>query len=206
MTQPPWLAWAKELQAIAQSGLAFAENGFEVERYRQVQAIALRMMAAGGGADLETVEGLFAGEAGYATPKVDVRGAAFRDGRILLVREASDGGWTLPGGFADVNESPRQAVAKEVREESGFEVEVTKLAALYDRNLHPHPPYAYHLYKLMFLCEITGGAPATSLETSGVDFFAEDALPALSRPRISTLQIHRMFAHHREPGLATEFD
>ncbi len=207
MTEPPWLKWAKQLQAIAQIGLEYARDGYDVERYRQVRAVAAEIMAAGSDAELGTIQALFDGETGYATPKVDVRGAAFRDGQILMVREASDGRWTLPGGWADVNESPRAAVAKEVREESGFEVETVKLAAVYDRSLHPHkPPLPFHMYKLFFLCEITGGAPAGSLETTEVEFFAPDALPELSEGRVLPFQIARMFAHRAEPNLPTEFD
>ncbi|MDJ0946382.1 MAG: NUDIX hydrolase [Kiloniellales bacterium] len=207
MNEPQWLKWAKELQAIAQIGLTFAENGYDLERYRQVRAVAAQIMAAGAVADIGKIQTLFDGETGYATPKVDVRGAAFRDGRVLMVRETSDGRWTLPGGWADVNESPRAAIAKEMREESGFEVEIVKLAAVYDRSLHAHePPMPFHMYKLFFLCEITGGAPATSLETSGVDFFAPDALPELSVGRVLPFQIARMFAHRAEPELPTEFD
>ena len=207
MTEPVWLKWAKELQAIAQIGLEFAESGFDVERYQRVRAIAAQIMAAGSDVELNKIQALFDGETGYATPKVDVRGAAFRDGRVLMVREASDGCWTLPGGWADVNESPRVAIAKEVREESGFEVEVVKLAAVYDRSLHPHePPMPFHTYKLFFLCEITGGAPAGSLETTEVDFFDADALPALSEGRVLPFQIARMFAHRSQPDLPTEFD
>jgi ADP-ribose pyrophosphatase YjhB (NUDIX family) len=143
---------------------------------------------------------------GYITPKVDVRGAAFRDGRVLMVRERSDGLWTLPGGWCDVNISPSECVVKEIREESGFEARAVKLAALLDRRKHPHPTQFHHVYKLYFLCDLTGGQPASSIETDGADFFAEDQLPPLSTNRVTVGQVQLMFRHERERGLPTTFD
>lgn len=205
--EPAWLTWAKALQAIAQTGLTYGSGPFDIERYEAVRRIAAAMMAAGSGTAVETVLELFRQQDGYATPKVDVRGAAIRDGEILLVREASDGLWTLPGGWADVNEAPSQCVVREVWEESGFEVRATKLAAVYDRGCHPHrPPFPFHVYKMFFLCEITGGSPKTSIETLDVDFFAADALPSLSNSRVLPFQIQRMFDHHETPSLPTDFD
>lgn len=209
MTEPEWLAWAREMQAIAQSGLAFTRDPYDRERYEQLRALAARAMAAGGGADAARVAALFAAQEGYATPKIDVRGAVFNDaGEILMVREVLDGGrWTLPGGWADVNLTPAENIVKEVREESGFAVRVRKLAAVLDRTRQGHGPSPFSAYKFFFVCEIVGGAAAPSLETSEVAFFAEDALPAdLSTGRILPHQIRRMFAHWREPGLATAFE
>ena len=209
MREPDWLAWAREVQAIAQVGLTFCQEPYDRERYEALRALAARAMAAAGGADLSMVASLFAAQEGYATPKVDVRGAAFDSaGRILLVREAQDAGrWTLPGGWGDVNLTPAENVAKEVFEESGFIVRVNKLASVWDRTRQGHGVKAFSCYKLFFVCEITGGAAATSLETTEVGFFAEDALPAdLSTERVHRRQLHRMFAHAREPSLPTEFD
>jgi ADP-ribose pyrophosphatase YjhB (NUDIX family) len=205
---PNWLTWARQLAALAQNGLTFSESPYEIERYEKVRQIAAEMMAAGSGIDAKSLLELFTGERGYATPKVDVRGAVFRDDKILLVGEKLDNGaWTMPGGWADPCQSPSEAVAREVFEESGFEVRVTKLAAVYDRSKHPHrPSMPFHLYKLFFLCEITGGAPKTSHETTGVEFFAEDAIPQLSVSRTLPFQIARMFDHHRDPTLPTDFD
>jgi len=125
---------------------------------------------------------------------------------ILLVKERSDGLWTLPGGWADVNDSPAQAVEKEILEESGYKAKAIKIAAVYDRNKHGHPYHLYHTYKLFFLCEITGGKPSKTMETDGVGFFAENNLPPLSVDRVTAAQIKRMFEHYRNPGLATDFD
>ena len=208
--EPVWIVWARELQAIAQTGLTFAENGYDRERYMAVRSLAARMMAHYSAADLARVEALFAGQTGYATPKVDVRGAVFDEsGRILLVREIADSDrWTLPGGWADVNQSPSEGVIREVREEAGVEVTVRKLAAVYDRALHGHtPPHPFHVYKLFFICDVVGGAPQPGSETSEVAFFAENAIPEdLSVARILPHQISRMFEHARRSELPTDFD
>lgn len=208
--QPMWLSWARELQAIAQTGLAFARDPFDQERYRSIRSLAARVMAEYSETELSGIEDLFSQQAGYATPKVDVRGAVFSDdARILLVREIADAGrWTLPGGWADVNQPPSEGVIREVREESGFEVEIRKLAAVYDRDRHGHVPrLAFHVYKLFFICEIIGGTARPGQETSEIAFFAIDNLPSdLSVGRVQRHQILRMFEHWQSPALATEFD
>ena len=206
--EPNWLKWAKQLAALAQDGLTYSDNEYEIDRYQQIRRIAAEMMSAGFDLDAKAFIELFAREQGYATPKVDVRGAVFRDNQILLVKEKIDGGWTLPGGWADPCQSPSEAVAREVFEEAGFQVQVVKLAAVYDRSKHPHqPPMPFHLYKLFFLCEITGGQAKESYETTGVAFFAEDRIPGqLSISRTLPFQIARMFEHHRNLALPTDFD
>jgi ADP-ribose pyrophosphatase YjhB (NUDIX family) len=205
--EPQWLLWARELQAIAQAGLTFSQNEFDLDRFRRLRVIAVEMLALGGDAPLERVRTLFDQEVGYPTPKVDVRGAVFRDGRILLVREVSDGLWTLPGGWADVNQSAKECVEREIREESGFEAQAVKLAAVWDRRRQAPPrSHAYSIYKLFFICELLGGTARPSIETSAVDFFALDQLPPLSVGRTTAHQIERMFAHQRDRSLMAEFD
>ena len=207
--EPDWLAWAREVQAVAQTGLTFCRDPYDRERYEALRTLAASVMASAGRADLSVVENLFRAQEGYATPKIDVRGAAFdASGRLLLVREAMDHGrWTLPGGWGDVNLTPAENVAKEVLEESGFEVRVRKLAAVWDRTRQGHGATPFSCYKLFFICEITGGAARTSLETTEIGFFAEDALPEdLSTGRVLPRQLRRMFAHAHAPGLPTEFD
>ena len=205
--EPQIWTLARRLQALAQTGLTYTEGDYDRERYHAVREVAAQLMAQQSGTPVETFRQLFSQQDGYATPKVDVRGAAFRDGKILLVQEASDGQWTLPGGWADVNDSPTEAVEREMVEESGFTAKAIKLAAVYDREKHPHtPPFPFHVYKLFFLCEITGGTARPSLETLAADFFSPDALPPLSTTRVLAQQIHRMFEHSGNPGLPTDFD
>ena len=202
------MVWARELQAIAQTGLAFTTGIYDRERYTAIRSVAAKIMAAHSDADVAHMEALFAKENGYATPKVDVRGAVIEDGRILLVREIEDlGRWTIPGGWADANQSPSESVIREVREESGFEVRVRKLAAVYDRSRQGHPPHPFNVYRLFFLCDVIGGALKPGLETSEVAFFGEDEIPEdLSPNRVLPHQIKRMFQHARDKNLPTDFD
>ena len=209
--EPKWLTWAREIQALAQSGLAYSPNPYDRERFEQLRRLAAEMLAEQTATPAERIEALFMEETGYATPKVGVRGAAFRDGRILMVREVADSHrWTLPGGWADVNQTPAEGVAREVWEETGFTVTVRKLAGCYDRRRFPPParPVPFYLYKLFFLCDITGGTATPSLETSEVGFFAEDEIDGLdlSHGRVTGWHIHRMFAHARNPLLPADFD
>jgi ADP-ribose pyrophosphatase YjhB (NUDIX family) len=201
-----WIAWARRLQAIAQNDLMFSRDPFDRERYEQVRSVAAEILASYTEMGMALMSNLLQGEHGYATPKIDVRGAVFRDHRVLLVREQSDGLWTLPGGWADVGESPAEAVVREIREESGFETQVCKLVALYDRNKHDHTPMLFHAYKAFFLCDLVGGSAATSHETNAVAFFGREELPPLSTARVTVRQIDRLFAHHANRALPTEFD
>lgn len=202
-----WLRWARRLQAIAQSGLTYAADPYDAERYRQIRGIAAEISASRSGATAGFVEDLFSGEAGYATPKVDVRAFVLNgEGEVLLVREREDGLWTLPGGWADVGESPGESVEREVEEESGYAVRAVRLLALWDRDKHPHPPIPFHAYKVFFLCELLGGRPLeSSTETSGVGFFAREALPELSLGRVTPGQIWRLAALAGHDGPA-DFD
>lgn len=211
MGEPQWLRWARALQAHGQNGLYYAQDPFDCERFAAVQGVAAEMLSAGSDVSLEVVDGLLAEQAGYATPKVDVRAAVFCEGRILLVRERSDRLWTLPGGWADVNESPAEAIEREVWEESGYRAKAIKLLALWDRSRHEHPPHAFYIYKIVFLCELVEGeraddAQGSNLETDGAGFFAEEALPPLSLGRVTGAQIARLFEHVRNPDLPADFD
>jgi ADP-ribose pyrophosphatase YjhB (NUDIX family) len=208
-TSHPLLAWSKRLQAIAQTGLTYAKDQYDIERYQTIRQIASEMMSdcSGSTASTRFVE-LFERERGYATPKIDVRAAVFSENAVLLVRERSDGAWTLPGGWADVGDSPSVAAIREVKEESGYDVVARKLAAVYDRDheRHGHPPMAYHVYKLFFICELLGGTPRPSIETEEVGFFSEDKLPFLSVARVTPRQIEHLFGHLRHPEWPTSFD
>jgi ADP-ribose pyrophosphatase YjhB (NUDIX family) len=209
MADPDWLTWAREIQAIAQTGLAFSKDPYDLDRFAALRRLSARIMAGCTGADLPLVERLLDAETGYATPKVGVRGAVFdASGRILMVRETVDENrWTLPGGWADVNQTPAQSVAREVFEESGYHVRAVKLAAVWDRARQSQPPTAFSVVRMFFVCALEGGSPKTSVETSEVGWFAEADVPVdLSLRRTLPLQISRMFAHWRDPGLPTEFD
>lgn len=203
--QPPLLDWIQRLNAIAQSGLAFEPGEFDRQRYEQVQALAAEMAAHPNG-DVEAVAGIFAADRGYATPKLICRAAVFDDDRILMVRETADGRWTLPGGWIDVGDSPAAATEREVFEETGFHVRAVKLAAVFDKRRHPHPPAAHHAYLMFFLCDLLGGEPTPSYETSEIGWFERRALPDLSAGRALAHQIDRMWDHHADRTLPTDFD
>lgn len=207
MKNPEWLQWAQRLQAIAQNGLTYAKDPFDVERFNQVRQVAAEILASGSeSASVDDLVDVFRRNFGYATPKVDVRAAVFHENHVLLVKERSDGAWTLPGGWADIGDPPSIAALREVREESGYEASVKKLAAVYDRELHGHPPYPFHAYKMFFVCELTGGTARPSIETTAVDFFDESNLPPLSVQRVTQVQIRHMFEHYRHPERPTSFD
>jgi ADP-ribose pyrophosphatase YjhB (NUDIX family) len=200
------LEWARKVQAIAQTGLAFTSDVYDRERYTQLQALVASLLSSELQIPLAEAKEFWEHEEGYATPKVDVRGCVFDGDKVLLVRERSDGGWTLPGGWVDVNDSPSYAVEREVFEESGYRAKAIKLAALFDKNRHNHPPGIHHIYKLFFLCELTGGCPTTSIETDGVDFFPVHSLPPLSTGRVVPSQIERVYQHYLNRDLPTDFD
>lgn len=203
-----WLGWVRRLQAVAQSGLTYARDPYDVERYEQVRRIAAEIAASRSGSTAEDVDALFSGETGYATPKVDIRAVVLNDeGAVLLVREKEDGLWTLPGGWVDVGESPSESVEREVREESGYEVRAARLLALWDRSKHPHPPLPFHVYKVVFHCELRGGTPlAASTETDGVGFFTGDALPKLSLGRITPGQVVWLVERAADRDGTADFD
>jgi ADP-ribose pyrophosphatase YjhB (NUDIX family) len=209
VSDPDWLQWAREIQAIAQTGLTFSQDPFDRDRYAALRRLSARIMAEHTDADLTRIQELFESETGYATPKVGVRAAVFDTaGRILMVRETADQNrWSLPGGWADVNQTPTQSAVREVFEESGYQVRVLKLAAVWDRARQAHPPLPFSIVRMFFICALEGGTPKTSIETSEVAWFAEPDVPAdLSLRRTLPHHIQRMFAHSREPGLMTEFD
>ncbi len=206
MDRPDWLRWADALQTIAAAGLTYSRDPFDRDRFEQVRTIAAEILARHTDLSLPDASARLRAEPGYVTPKVDVRAAVFDGDRVLLVREVSDGRWSLPGGWADVGESPAEVAAREVREEAGLEVRVTRLLAALDKRKHPHPPQLSYVYKLFFLCEVTGGALRASLETPDVAWYPRDALPPLSLDRVLPAQIERLFALGAAPGQPADFD
>jgi ADP-ribose pyrophosphatase YjhB (NUDIX family) len=204
---PKWLEWAREIQALCQTGLAYTQDIFDIHRYQRMREIAAEIVHSQGGVPKETVLEDFQFQLGYATPKVDVRGAVVRDGRILMVQEGSDHGWSLPGGWADVGVSPSRMAAREVREESGLKVKAEKMIGVYDINFYPYvPPQFYHVYKFVFLCTLLGGRPRPGDDILAVDFFDPKDLPSLSTTRTSKQMITEVFTHLEHPDLPTHFD
>jgi ADP-ribose pyrophosphatase YjhB (NUDIX family) len=198
-----------KLAALAQDGLTFSANDYDQDRYQQVSRLAAELLAALSGRSADELVMELGRDSGYATPKVDVRGAIFDDQeRVLLMREKTDGRWSLPGGWADPGDSPSAAVTREILEETGYGSSAVKLVACWDREIQGNPPpLPVHVYKLVFLCRTNGAVQApAALETLDVGWFALEALPPLSLGRVLPRQLERALAHHRDPALPTEFD
>jgi ADP-ribose pyrophosphatase YjhB (NUDIX family) len=200
-----WLDWAVELQFLAQTGLTYSKDPFDLERFQRVRDIAAEIVSARSGLELSTVKELFCNETGFQTPKLDTRAAIFNDGRILLVRE-KDGLWSLPGGWVDVNCSIRDNTVKEVREEAGLDVTAKRLIAVHDRNRHNTPRYAYGICKVFVLCRFLGGEFKPNNETTASDFFAADRLPPLSQAKNTAEQIALCFEAERHENWTVPFD
>jgi len=194
-----WLEWAKQIQAIAQIGLTYTKDPYDIERYEDLRQISIDILSNYTLIEKQQLKLSFANETGYATPKVDIRGVVFNNNKILMVREKIDGAWALPGGWADIGHSPTEVAVKEIKEESGFAVTPVRLLAVLDKKNHDHPPEPYHIYKFFIECKIVGGKAKTGLETSEVDFFDEHALPDLSLERNTLKQIKLMFEFLRDP-------
>jgi len=200
-----WMEWTKRLQAIAQNGITYSTGIFDIERYNQIQDVVAEIISNHTDHDFAKVKDYLTNEAGYSTPKVDVRGVVFENNKILLVKEKEDNRWTIPGGWADILKTPSENVECEVFEESGYKVKATRLMAVYDRDKHGHKPkHPYSIYKMFFLCKIIGGEANTNIETTDVGFFDINELPELSVARITKKQIRRLFELKDNP--LTDFD
>ena len=203
---PRWLEWAREIQAIAQSGAHFAENDYQRERFRRLSQIAAEIFSEHTTLDYPVLADAFCAQVGYATPRVDVRAAVFQDGKLLLVRERQDGGWTLPGGWADVGELPSKAAERETWEEAGFHVRAQRVVGVYDAN-RVGPLEVFHAVKLVYLCDLIGGESRTSGETSAVCFYSLNDIPTvLSGERTKPRHIADAIAALNDPSRPTVFD
>ena len=203
---PKWLEWAREIQQLCQTGLTFSQTNYETERYHRLMEIAAEIVESHTDHPMESLTENFLAQPGYATAKIDVRAAIIRDGKILLVQERMDQKWCMPGGWADVGEIPSEMVAREVIEESGFEVVPKKVIGVYDANRGGIPLEFYHAYKIIFLCEITGGEARASDETMDVGFFSFDDLPPLSSARTNEKHLAEIQAHLKDQDRPAAFD
>ncbi len=203
---PRWLDWARQIQALAQTGLHYSTDEYNRQRYQRLLEIAAEIVAEAGKLDYSKVYHLFREPIGYATPRVDVRAAIFQGDRLLLVRERMDGGWTMPGGWADVGDIPSEAAEREAFEEAGLRVKARKVIGIYDAN-RLGPLELFHAFKIVFLCDLIGGQPTPSHETSEVGFFGVDEIPAvLSGERTLPRHIADAFRAHADPAVPTVFD
>jgi ADP-ribose pyrophosphatase YjhB (NUDIX family) len=204
--RPLWLRWAQRIQSIAQTGLTYARDPYDRERYEQLRSLAVEMVSARSEESLAAVRVALASGTGYPTPMVDVRAVVFRGEEVLLVREARSRRWTLPGGWADVGDTPALAAERETLEESGYRVRAEKVLAVLDKARHEHPPSADYTWKILIGCRLEGGEPATSHEIDAVGFFARDTIPPLDLDRTTPGQIDLAFVHRSDPARPADFD
>lgn len=202
----PWLEWSRRIQAIAQTGLNHTQGVYDKLNYEQLLELAAEMVERGSGLPSDETLPLFRVQPGYATVKVDVRGAVVREGRILLVKERADGRWTMPGGWADVGETPSRSVEREIREESGLKARAERLVGVWDANREGRPMEFYHAFKVVFLCRETGGQLTVSEETLDAKFFDFEDLPELSSHRTGPNHLAEIRAHLADPKRPAYFD
>jgi ADP-ribose pyrophosphatase YjhB (NUDIX family) len=201
-----WLDWARRIQSIAQAGLTYARDPFDRERYDALLSLTVEIFAREGSLEPLALTHALRAERGYPTPKVDVRAVVPRGGKLLFVREATDGRWSLPGGWADIGASPGEMAVRETEEETGYRVRAVKLLAVLDKAKHEHPAELWYCYKIFVQCVLIDGSPRPSHETLDVQFFGPDELPELSLGRVTRTQVLRMFEHCRDASLPSDFD
>lgn len=199
------LVHIQKLQAIAQAGLAYSKDPYDLERFTTLHQMARNLLANVSTLEPATLDRIFFDETGYRTPKIDVRGAVVHEHKLLLVQETADRCWALPGGWAEVGEAPSRTIEREIFEESGLSTRATKIIAVQDLNTH-QPQQFYHSYKIFFLCELLGGELRTSIETADARFFQMEALPPLSLERNSLAQVKMCYDHYLHLTKPTEFD
>ncbi len=201
------LDYAKRLKAMAHLGLTYANNEYDLERYRELEQISLEMMQEVSGDPPEKITNYFSTNKEYITPKTDIRAVIFNaEKEILLVREKADGKWSLPGGWADIGFSPKEIAVKEALEETGFHVKPVKLLAVLDKRCHPHPPQPDYVYKIFIRCEIISGEKTKAFDILDVSFFSQNELPELSENRVLPAQINLMFEYLADPQKEATLD
>lgn len=200
-----WLEWAVELQSIAQTGLFYGKDPFDMERYQRIRDIAAEMISFKTEIPLEKVKDLFCCETGYQTPKLDTRAAIFKEDKILLVKE-KNGTWSLPGGWVDVNVSVKENVVKEVKEEAGLDVTPELVIAVQDREKHNLPVYAYKVCKIFVLCSVLGGAFQKNTETTVSRYFGLEELPLLAEEKNNEEQVRMCFEAYHAENWKTQID
>ncbi len=203
---PKWLEWARQIQSLGQTGLAFASNDYEVERNKKMLKLAAEITSVYTNLEEKKIADVMMQQPGYATPKIDVRSAVVKDNTILMVHETTDKLWALPGGWADVGDIPSEVAVRETKEESGYDVEVTKVVGVFDANRSGRPLEFFHAFKIIFLCNLIGGEAKTSSETLDVKFQPFATLPPLSQNRTNMKHINEIMGHVKDPVRPTYFD
>jgi len=201
-----YLEYLKRVQALAKTGIIYAESPYDKDRYQEINKMTIQVLAEIGNTKVEKIENLFMDDMTYPTPKVDIRSVVFKDEKILMVQEETDSKWTIPGGWAEVGYTPAETAEKEAYEESGLLVKAKKILAVLDKQNHSHPPSKYYIYKIFILCEKIGGDLKSGYETKDARFFGCNELPEPSLPRITLDQINMLFDFQKEPDRPVVFD
>ncbi|TCP20790.1 ADP-ribose pyrophosphatase YjhB (NUDIX family) [Scopulibacillus darangshiensis] len=201
-----WLEYAKKLQSIAQAGITYSKNKYELERFEQIRDISIQILQNYTDIEHAKIRNLFANETGYQTPKIDVRGAIYKDNKILLVKEKNDGRWALPGGWADIDTSLSEAIIKEAKEEAGLVVLPKRIISIFDYKKHAAKPLPYGVYKIFVECELIKGSFKNNIETSESGFFEPESLPPLSLNRNTREQIELCFETRKKQCHEAIFD
>lgn len=198
---------AKRIKALSDTGLVYAQDEYDRERYAELHDLSLTLLSNAAGLPQEVLREFYMPIADYPTPKVDIRGLVLNEsGEVLLVKEKIDGRWSLPGGWGDVGFSPSEVVVKEMQEETGLNVKAVKVLALYDKRCHPHPPQPFYVYKIVFLCEKESGELSVAFDIDDVGYFSIDCLPEISEDRILASQIRELHKLAMIGDAATIFD
>lgn len=204
--QEKWLKWATEIQSIAQAGLTYSKDKYDIERFEQLRDLSAEIIGEYAEIEVEKVKDLLSKEIGYLTPKVDIRAAIIENDKVLLVKESIDGCWSMPGGWADVNLTISENILKECKEEAGAKVIPKKIVSILDKNKYNSPKSFESVYKIFVLCDLVEIKFKKNIETDESRFFSLDELPKLSLARNTRKQIEFCFDSYKNKNLDTIFD
>jgi len=183
----------KRIKSLAEAGIVFTNNPYDEERFEELREISLHLLSEISGATFNTLNQFYLPAKDYPTPKIDIRGMVLNEkNEVLMVKEKEDNCWSLPGGWGDIGYTPTEVIIKEIKEETGLEVKVDRLLAVYDKRCHPHPPQPFYVYKMVFYCVAEGGVMDPAFDISSVKYFPVNKLPMLSEDRILKTQIEQL--------------
>ncbi|QIV95496.1 8-oxo-dGTP diphosphatase [Allofrancisella inopinata] len=168
----------KKVQAISHTGVTYSKCPYALDNYHELLDLSTKMLHEYINSDVQPYN--IYRDIYYPTPQPGVRVVIFENNKLLMAQDVdTPGEWTIPGGWCDIDLSPVETCIKEVKEETGFDIKVTKLLALMDRNKHIQSEI-YNVYSIVFLAEIIGGENNPNFEVNEVKFFDMDNLPKLS--------------------------
>jgi len=204
---PDLRALLLEVSEVAQNGLTYGKDRYDLDRYTRLREISAHLLSAHSGVGRESIEIFLESDVGYVTPKIDLRAAVFNDeGKVLLVEESD--GFTLPGGWADPRETASEGAIRETLEETGWAIEILRLGAVLDSDRQGHPaPHPFSIYKIFFIARpLTFHPDENTNETGPHDFFDVDALPQLSSGRVNEDEIQFLKRMYEDSSIPAVFD